>query len=94
MECFECGETGHFKGSAACKDNSGGTSNPAKKKKKKGKDKVWKLEEEKEEASDTDSLGRVEEVVRAAESSKSKTADVDMTIPTTASRPGRVPSPS
>ena len=52
----------------------------AKKKRKGDKDKAHKVEEEKEEVSDTDSIDRMEEVVRATESSKSKSSDLFMTI--------------
>ena len=53
----------------------------------------WKRRKRRPVTLTPDSLGRVEEVVRAAESSKSKTANVDMTI-LDHGQQGRVPSPS
>ena len=79
VECFTCGLVGHFKGSAACKGKgkkpSGG--------KKKKKERANQVDEAEDEASDTDStgVGRVEEMVRAADGSKkSRTADIKLTM--------------
>ena len=77
VECFSCGLVGHFKGSAACKGKkpSGG--------KNKKKERANQVDEAEDEASDTDStgVGRVEEMVRAADGSKkSKTANIQLTM--------------
>ena len=75
FEFFDCGKVGHFKGSAACQK---------KKAKNKKKDKAHKVDEEMAKTaadSDTGSLvGRVEEVVRADQASKSKIAHLQMTV--------------
>ena len=79
MECFACGLTGHFKGSAACKGKKavGGK----KKKKDERANQVNEMPEVTDGHSDTDSIGRVVEIVRAAgDNAKNKTADVQMTV--------------
>ena len=78
VECFMCGLVGHFKGSAACKGKkpAGG-----KKKKKEKANQVEELSKAGDEESDTDSIGRVAEIVRATGGSKkSKTADIQLTV--------------
>ena len=75
LKCFDCGKTGHFQGSVACQK---------KKVKPKKKDKARKVDKEMERAaadSDTgSSVGRVKEVVRADQASKSKIAHLQMTV--------------
>ena len=75
VECFDCGLLGHFKGSAVCKKKKnlkGG---------KKKKVDTRKVEEPAEDTdgSDTDSIGRVTEVVRAA-GEKSRATDLKFTV--------------
>jgi hypothetical protein len=67
VECFMCGLVGHFKGSAPCK----GQKPAGGRKKKYEKDNpVEELSKADDEESDTDSIGRVAEIVRAAGSNK------------------------
>ena len=63
VECFTCGLVGHFKGSAACK---GKKAAGGKKKKKEKANQVEEQTKADDEASDTDSIGRVAEIVKSS----------------------------
>ena len=78
VECFTCGVLGHFKGSVACSKKKAAGS---KKKKQVRANRVDDESKADDEASDTDSIGRVAEIVRAAgDSRKNKTADIQLTV--------------
>ena len=75
VECYTCGLVGHFKGSAACKKKRG--SGGKKKEKANQIDEVSEANVE----SDTESIGRIVEVVRATgDTVKNKTADLRMEV--------------
>ena len=77
VECFTCGLVGHFKGSAVCK----GKKAAGGKKKNGNAHQVDDMTEVTNEHSDTDRIGRVVEIVRAAgDNVKNKTADIQMTV--------------
>ena len=74
VECYDCGTKGHFKNWTACRkkkvQNKGREGKDAKKNKNLAKhgDRAHKIQEsetENEATSDTDSIGRVKEIVRA-----------------------------
>ena len=80
MECFACGLVGHFRGSAVCN----GKKAAGKKKKKKKIEKsnqVQEVSDDNESDTESDSIGRVAEIVRAAGSDvKNKTTQLQMTV--------------
>merc|ERR1712059_56847 len=71
VECYGCGQMGHFKGSKICKGKS------EEKKKKKNKDKSYQIED----SEDSEGIGRIEEDVRAAGTTiKSRMAKLKLTV--------------
>ena len=78
VECFTCGLLGHFRGSAVC---NGKKAAEKKKKKIEKSNRVQEVSDDNESDTESDSIGRVAEIVRAAGSDvKNKTTQLQMTV--------------
>ena len=83
VECYDCGRKGHFKNSAVCRKRGKSKVKGRPRKDKQQRQKSRKVDESEEETtdhSDTDSIGRVVESVRASTNKESKAAEVKVQV--------------